>query len=380
MWTPIDSDPSQFQNPPSIGQNPMAAPQSWNQDFSSQMNAMVAPYRQMSNQMLNNGYAALPGNSGFAQNHPGIARPMDSALLAMSMTKPGQTIGENIANVAGGLVGAQQFRRNQMMQSAMLPYEMAQPRLNMMNTLAQMNERASEIPYRHSMEERNQAMSEWYARRMQQPNATSVEEITAMRKVGINDLNTMTPDQATRFEQEMNAQRQRSSEGAGLTLGRIVQMQLSDDDATKKQGIQAGKIWTAMQGSIAGTQAGARTAVEQPNRNMDEEVKNAYKNYQPTKPMSSKEFYDQFPNVMASELTNPKLAGQGYNSYVSGVQDKNASSKATIDRQVNQYRNWAKSNPNGGFQDFLAQQNGNGPSTGGGDMPPNPFRTKQLFP
>lgn len=387
MWTP---DPSDMQNAPNFGAMapqapsiPQTNPATWNSDFSGQLNNMIAPYQQMAKQYGNNGYASMSGNSWLAQAHPGIARPLDNALLAMSMTKPGQTIGENISNVAGGLVGAQGYRRQQMMQSAMLPYELAEPRLKMMDTMAQMQQRGAMTQADIARIPLDRAQTEWYARRMQQPNATEVDQITAMRKLGIDDINKMTPDQATKFEQEMEAQRQRSTSGAGLTPGQIVAMQMSDDPAMKEKGKQAEQIYTAMMGGIAGQKTGASDAAAEPTKAIDEEVKNAYKLYQPTKAMTAPEFYTtpEGINAFGAEMQNPKLRGQGYNAYLAGVEGKNIESKSKLDSQVSAYRQWAKKNPGQGFQAYLTATQGGGPTSGGdsGATAPsnNPFHNNK---
>lgn len=57
--------------------------------------------------------------------HPGVARAMDNALISAALTKPGRTTGENIGNVAQGLLGVMPFRRALQSEQAQVPLEFA---------------------------------------------------------------------------------------------------------------------------------------------------------------------------------------------------------------------------------------------------------------
>jgi hypothetical protein len=389
MWNP---DPSDMQNAPNFGAMspqapsvPQTNPAAWNSDFSGQLQQMIAPYQQMAKQYGNSGYAALPGNSWLAQAHPGIARPLDSALLAVAMTKPGQTIGENISNVAGGIVGAQGYRRQQMMQSAMLPYELAEPRLKMMDTMAQMQQRGAmtqaelaRIPLDRAMTQRAMDQGDWYARRMQEPNATELDSTIIQRKLGITDVNKMTPEQATAFQTEMEAMRQRNVRSAGLTPAVAAQMQL---DAKTPEEIaaadRAAKIVSSIYGSVAGQQAGARSGAEQPFKDVDTEAKAFVSGYKDIKPMPETAWSMQ--QMMAGQPFDANARAQ----YEQHINDLNNRTHAATQATANRYRQWAKRNPGKSMDDFLNSPDSNaapqtGRPTSGGAAPSapttNPYR------
>jgi hypothetical protein len=67
-----------------------------------------------------------PGTDNFFGRHPRVSRAIENALLNASLTKSGDTIGENISNVAGAILGAPQVRRDIQMQRFMAPFAMAE--------------------------------------------------------------------------------------------------------------------------------------------------------------------------------------------------------------------------------------------------------------
>ncbi len=139
-----------------------------NQDFSSQLDTMLAPY-QSAVQRLQQPYPMLGGSGGqFGINHPLLAGALNSGLEAAAFT-PGpqgpEGVGGGISRALQGVLGASQFERQRMLQSAMLPYQMMMPRLQAEDTMAQIAERRSEVPYRRAMEERAMAQSDYYTKR-----------------------------------------------------------------------------------------------------------------------------------------------------------------------------------------------------------------------
>lgn len=64
---------------------------------------------------------------GFAGHHPGLATGLDNALIAASLMGPtGATAGENISNVARGILGVEPYRRQFAAEQYMLPLQVAQ--------------------------------------------------------------------------------------------------------------------------------------------------------------------------------------------------------------------------------------------------------------
>src|SRR6266850_4640877 len=121
-----------------------------NQDFSSQLDTMLAPY-QSAMQRLQQPYPMLGRMGGsLGQNHPLLAGALNQGLEAAAFT-PGpqgpEGVGGGISRALQGVLGASQFDRQRMLQSAMLPYQMLQPRLQAEDTLAQIKERGQQGDY-----------------------------------------------------------------------------------------------------------------------------------------------------------------------------------------------------------------------------------------
>lgn len=105
---------------PSTGPNPMAPPQpmgdsggtvrapqppaaSSSPGIVGMLNQLLQPYG-LSTQEYQNAF--LPNN-----NHPKLSNMFERAAYGMAMTKPGETIGENISNVAAGIIGVPRAMR-----------------------------------------------------------------------------------------------------------------------------------------------------------------------------------------------------------------------------------------------------------------------------
>lgn len=65
-------------------------------------------------------------NMGWGQRHPGLATGLDNALIAVAGMGPtGETAGENISNVARGVMGIGPYRRQYLSEQAMVPFQIA---------------------------------------------------------------------------------------------------------------------------------------------------------------------------------------------------------------------------------------------------------------
>src|SRR5258708_25263521 len=116
----------------------------WDDDYREQLNQLVAPYQKAASEMYSP-YATMGAHSWLAQNHPAIAGHLDNAFLAAAMTPEArgtEGVGGGISRTFQGVLGAQQYRRQQMMQQSMLPYQMLEPRLKAEDTMAQIGQRA----------------------------------------------------------------------------------------------------------------------------------------------------------------------------------------------------------------------------------------------
>jgi hypothetical protein len=136
----------------------------WNNNFSGQLNDMLAPYQQMA-QRFQSPYMTMSPNSWLARNHPQVAGVLDNAFLSGAMT-PGpqgpEGVGGGVSRMMQGLMGGTQARRQQQIQNAMLPMQMAGPGLQMMDTMSQINERNAMVPFRMAQEKYMQSRDENY--------------------------------------------------------------------------------------------------------------------------------------------------------------------------------------------------------------------------
>src|ERR1700720_3692983 len=118
-------------------------------DYSTQLDQMLAPYRAQAAK-LTSPYATMRPDSWLAQNHPQVAGVLDNAFLTGAMTpgpKGPEGVGDGISRTFQGLLGANQYRRQQAMMQAMLPYQMLEPRLKAEDTLAQIQQRGQQAQY-----------------------------------------------------------------------------------------------------------------------------------------------------------------------------------------------------------------------------------------
>src|SRR6266403_3394097 len=121
--------------PGTMPSNRLQAPQSqqggYNQDFSGQLNDMLAPYQQMA-QKMQSPYATMSPNSWLARNHPQAAGMLDNAFLTMgSIPSPQgpEGVGGGISRMMQGLMGARQYRGQRRRQNRMRPSQMRMPQL-----------------------------------------------------------------------------------------------------------------------------------------------------------------------------------------------------------------------------------------------------------
>jgi hypothetical protein len=120
-----------------------------NVNFEDRLNDMLAPLQQTAAQ-YSSPYATMRPDSWLAQNHPRAAGILDNAFLTAGMVPSPQGpegVGGGISRTMQGLMGGQQYRREQMLRTAMLPYQMLQPRLQAMDVMSQTAQREAEVPY-----------------------------------------------------------------------------------------------------------------------------------------------------------------------------------------------------------------------------------------
>lgn len=271
----------------------MGAPQtpqqgSWGGDFSGQLNDMLAPYKQMS-QQFQSPYATMRPQGWLQDNHPQLAHTLDNAFLTMGMTPESQGpegAGGGISRAMQGLIGGQQFNRQRMMQQAMMPYQMMQPALQSMDTLSQMNERNAMVPFRIAQEKYMQSRDENYQSLIagrEQSKALAGEmvddkgqtwnrifdpkagRVSLVHGVTGQDANDLPEGQRPTFA---NSEKTARRSAPGGLLGEIMDMQANPDPAVKAEGSRRYSEYVQAQGAIAGARTGASQDITQPVKDL----------------------------------------------------------------------------------------------------------------
>lgn len=254
-----------------------------NQDFSSQLQTMLAPY-QSAVQKLQRPYPMLGGfGERLAANHPLLASGLNEGMMAAAFT-PGPSgpegAGGGISRAMQGIVGADQYERQRAMMAAMLPYQMLEPRLKAEDTLAQINERRSMAPYRAAMEKRAESQSDYYDRRAEAMD--SAKAVTGDKRVaddgtvwhGImdpvkgyryqNPVNQKYADELPADQQPTFEEEKKSASAARLnenyTNAGIIRRMAAGDPSAQNDYNRS----IAMQSGIAGGRAGAVKTADQP--------------------------------------------------------------------------------------------------------------------
>ncbi len=118
---------------------PTTATQQGPTDYGSQLDEMMAPYRAIA-QRFQSPYSTMGPSGALQDAHPMLAHILDNVMLTGAMTpgpKGPEGAGEGISRTFQGLLGAQQYRRQQQMTQMMMPYQMMQPRLQAEKELAE---------------------------------------------------------------------------------------------------------------------------------------------------------------------------------------------------------------------------------------------------
>lgn len=254
-----------------------------NTDFSSQLDTMLAPY-QSAVQKLQQPYPMLGGQGGhFALQHPLLAGGLNDAMMNVAFT-PGpqgpEGVGGGISRALQGVLGASQYKRQQAMMSAMLPYQMLQPRLQAEDTLAQIADRRSEVPYRRAMEERAMAQSDYYTKRADAMD--KAKAVTGDKRIDDSGNiwhGIMDPEKGYRYQNpitqkyadELPADQQPSFKNEE----KVISASRLNEDYTpsgilrrRAHGDPSAAVdqqrYEAMQGTVAGSRAGATKTADQP--------------------------------------------------------------------------------------------------------------------
>lgn len=323
------------------------------QPFSAQLNDMLAPY-QSAVQRLQQPYPMLGGSGGsLGQNHPLLAGALNAGLESAAFV-PGPSgpegVGGGISRALQGVLGASQFERQRMLQSAMLPYQMLQPRLTAMDTMAQIAERQSEVPYRHAMEERAMAQSDLYNARVGAlSNPKSIQGLKTDDKgqdwqeifspeTGRSRLfnpsqqkfaDELPQEQQPSFQSEVN-RRKSMQANADYSLEGILRRRAAGDPSAETDYNR----YLSAQGAIAGGRAGAVKGADQPY--VDEAAMVAREN---------KNKYDDLPpnpkNTEAEKFAN--IPGMENDPDVRAYNQKKQDYQRTVSQRDQEFEHYASS-------------------------------------
>lgn len=338
---------------------------SWGGDFSGSLNDILAPYQRMAQQVASP-YATMRPDSWLAQNHPKVAGVLDNAFLTAGMTPEAhgpEGVGGGISRMMQGLMGAQQFKRQNMMQGAMLPYQMAMGQLQARDTLSQIHEREAMSPY-------YKARSDWYENRMTQgdrdkfvPGGLKTDDkgnewqeifdpvagkTRLFDPVSQKHADELPVGQVPTFENERKNQRRAASGGL---VGEIIDQRMSSDPAVRARGQQMAALWSQMQAQEQGAVAGARTYADQTAPHPYTDTKEFIKN-------EREAAYGTVPKVQdANEYkTNHFLDADywkdpdaSYNNYIKGIQ----AMKQQMDVSLGKYEKSSAPSKGLTFQDYM---------------------------
>jgi len=273
-------------------------------DIARQFSDIMAPYQSMAKQ-FSSPYALFRPDSWIAQNHPGAARMLDAIGLSAAMT-PGpqgpEGAGQGISRAFQGLVGAQQFRREQMLKSAMLPYQMAMPMIQARDVLAQTAERQAMTPYYLQR-------GEYYTKRMEEADRSKFvpgsfrtddegnkwQEIfnpVEGRTRLFNPATQKFADQMDKPPSFTKDERQQRMSTPGGLAGEIISMQTSPDPAVREQGRVWGEKYKDLTGQLAGGRKGGEEPYTEDRDFMNKEYADA--KMQIEKPVEMFKFFEQY--------------------------------------------------------------------------------------
>lgn len=369
--------------PGTLPSNQLQAPQQsggWGGDYSSQLNDMLAPYKQQAEKM-SSPYATMSPNSWLAKNHPGVAGMLDNAFLTIGST-PGpqgpEGVGGGISRMMQGLMGGQQFRRQQMMQNMMMPYQMLEPQLKAEDMLSLRDERRAASTradiYNQSVleSERHHAMQEdMEGKRLEKqdrlkalagPDKTDDKgqswtrvfdpvtgKASLKHAVTGQDANELPKDQQPTFENEKKDARRGT---VGGMMGEIIEAQMSKDPAIKARGQEMGRIYSSIYGLQAGARTGAESDITEPLKQRSTFINQEHQSkYSDIGPMDTEDKYVTAHDVFGQRDIDPAYAAKLKSDYAQYQQDY----KTKITQRDKEFAEWQRSSaPDSGigFRDY----------------------------
>jgi hypothetical protein len=222
----------------------------------------------------------LFGNDKFATSHPRMAGALGNAFLAASMIKPQATIGGNISEVAGAMLGVSAYHRQQALDQATMPQKWMQERmasqLGSQKTLGEISNANSLNQTRQSEEALRQSTianqaSEIANRRPVQPDPEAQKLALAQKAAGVVDPAHMTQAEAVATEAEMVKQTKRSTPAGSLQEQLLYGAHPPADPSKGYSPAELQTLQTLYNQNIA-AQAGAKSNAEAPVRNQQQDA------------------------------------------------------------------------------------------------------------
>lgn len=336
----------------------------YNGDFSGQLNDMLAPYQSMA-QKFSSPYATMNQNSWLAKNHPQVAGILDNAFLTAGSTPSAQGpegVGGGIARTMQGLMGGQQFQRQRMMQQAMLPYQMMQPKLQAMDTMAQIQGRQSE--YMRAQDYHEMITNRWgqggiesqkldvaqqradqakYGRQLSDPMERMAHDLHPFK-----DPQNPTPEEYKAVQKEyMGMKEQAQRTPAGSYEEQIFGWRNSPDPAIKAMGDKAYADHIETLRAGAGARTRAEQEVTQPVKDVDTLVKQerqaAYATLEKPKEILDYGLAGTYDHTKYPDLKS------AYGAYVKGLQ----ANKQQMDVDLSKYERSTAPASKISFQEYM---------------------------
>jgi len=341
-----------------MAENPMSK-------YGDELETFIAPYRDAAAK-LSSPFATLPANSRFGANHPLLAHSIDDAIIAMANTPQGNTIGENISNVARGLMAPQQFHRQQALQASMLPYEMAGPRINMLDKMAEMGSRDAAIKRADAYEQNVQSMIEDRDRR-----SSHLEEMQAKAQNMVYDeqghpyerrdnglFSLVTGQKVTDPNKTFSRNNPKDS-----TTGTFTEREISKVNQERMgKGLppldSAGEIEVSNQisGGRAGAAAGAADLAHLPKSQDDQFLNVQRQGVYDNVPLRMNE--DQFANLKMFSPNSP--AAQKYDTYTRYYNSEYVAKRTEAQTAFSNYLKYRQQGDRTGFNEWRDANPGSG--------------------
>lgn len=340
-------------NTPNVGANTGGA---WNQDFSGNLNEILAPYQRIAQQMYSP-YATMRPQGWLPQHHPALAGALDNAFLAMGMTPQPQGpegVGGGITRTMQGLLGAQQYRRQQIMQQAMLPYQMAMGQLQAADISSQIQERRAKAPLEMALTEKAISQSGMYTdlerhrqaledldrqKMLSTINPSELMDREARIRAGVApnaDINALSPDQLTKYSGALDDIQARRARSTGSEFNIIQAMKSSPDAAIREEGNRRWTDYLQSQSALAGARAGAVQGATQPTRDYEsfiqKERANTLSNYDATNRVQGFSDWQMLNMGSDPDALNPQKMGTAYQNYVQSIQGQRQQVVTDLDK------------------------------------------------